>query len=1003
MAVSAKAAIDFESSLAGVAKTTGLAGNAFDKSGSPLAAFGLAMRNLALSIPVNVNDLNRIAEMGGQLGIQVPNLVSFTKTIAALGVATNLSLEEAASGLARFVNIMRTPQDQFERIGSVLVELGNKFAATESEILHFATRIAPVGKAVGATEEEILALATALSSLGIPAERGGTAIQRLFISMAQAVEQGGEDLENFADVAGVSMEVFASIFEAAPAKAFSFFVRGLNDINNSGGSVFGTLRKLGIQEQRTIQVLLASAAGWETIADAIDIANEEGKVGTALQIEAARRYGTTASQIQLLGNSFNDLRLEVGGAVLGSGGLAAAIDVLREFFVIVKDNLPVLANWTRVMAVIAALRIGAGLLQSAGAVAAMAQSFLNLRAGMSGVTRMGAAVKLTMLGINTAMTAGLAIIGILATAWALAAINAAQLRTDARNLRKELEDGADIMLALIELIESDRTGRALGLLGEGVSVFNTERLGILAKLNVSERMIVEHLMGQRDLYKELGLVTEGLDDGAIAAQEHLESLGLIGEKFPGQMRADELAFAFQVLFDVLEQAAPRVGAQLEVTRQELTSFLLDIGRTGEEAQKIVGTAMGIFGLDIKIFEFRQFVASLGQTTDAFDRLGTTGAEAGRVLGAAWEDAVFAMEGAKAPDIIDEFKDAIFDDLKEFNEGIDDQFAAIRESIIEGMPTSADYEQMAALTRKGLAQITAARDRYIEDVGAWIAAQNALQGEMSGTTAAWFESQDWMTKGAFGRLFETDPEAFRAFVNDTNAQFDELETLAGERWGTVFPEAADAGFGAMLAKLTMRTRELNLMGASLTDALIFGLQEQLMGVDEETAAIYLAWLMGIFGDTATMESLGFDSMDPLVTGMVKALGEMAERLGIVIKREAIAIETLMRGAFLAESPSKMTYAIGQDLYKGLEGGFADGISGAKFPLNVILPSRTVSPGPMTLANAMGSGYGGDKPGSWSRVFNLNINQPHVSTLDEEVTRNMGLFRSVVQLVDHGKGK
>lgn len=64
LAVSAKAAIDFESSFAGVRKTV-------DASEGQFAALAQEMRDLSKEIPVNVNELNKLAEIGGQLGIRV--------------------------------------------------------------------------------------------------------------------------------------------------------------------------------------------------------------------------------------------------------------------------------------------------------------------------------------------------------------------------------------------------------------------------------------------------------------------------------------------------------------------------------------------------------------------------------------------------------------------------------------------------------------------------------------------------------------------------------------------------------------------------------------------------------------------------------------------------------------------------------------------------------------------------------------------------------------------
>ena len=329
LALSAKAAIDFESSFAGVRKTV-------EATEPQFTALEGSIRRMATIIPIGVNELNRIAELGGQLGVEVGGLPEFIETIGKIGVTTNLSVEDAALAFARLDNILQLGGKSFDNMGSALVELGNNFAATESEITTFALRIAPIGATIGLTVDEVFALATAFSSVGVPAERGGTAIQKTFIKIADAVKSGGAALEGFAGVAGVTADAFQTLFEEDPARAFQAFIEGLDRINKEGGNVFAVLDQLDLNNQRVIASLLAMANASGVLDDALGSSAEALEDNIALTEEAEKRFETTASKIELAKNQMNELAITVGQKtlpVIGEiadtvGDFAAGLDAL---------------------------------------------------------------------------------------------------------------------------------------------------------------------------------------------------------------------------------------------------------------------------------------------------------------------------------------------------------------------------------------------------------------------------------------------------------------------------------------------------------------------------------------------------------------------------------------------------------------------------------------------------------------------------------------------------
>src|SRR5690606_25734010 len=154
---------------AGVRKTV-------DATEAEFAELEKGIRDMAKEIPAAATEIAAVAEAAGQLGIQKNAILGFTRTMVDLGVATNMTSDQAATALARLANITQMSQQEFDRLGSAIVALGNNLATTESEIVEMGLRIAGAGAQIGLTEAQILGFAAALSSVGIEAEAGGTAI-----------------------------------------------------------------------------------------------------------------------------------------------------------------------------------------------------------------------------------------------------------------------------------------------------------------------------------------------------------------------------------------------------------------------------------------------------------------------------------------------------------------------------------------------------------------------------------------------------------------------------------------------------------------------------------------------------------------------------------------------------------------------------------------------------------------------------------------------------------
>ena len=186
-------AVEYESAFAGVKKTTEATAEEYDALYSDLL-------HISETNPTGFTEAAGIMEMAGQLGVAKEELTGFTESYIKLQETTNILGEDGAEDLARFLNVTEKTSNNIERIGGVIVGLGNNNATTEREILSMATRIGATGDLAGFSAKEILGLSAALSSVGINAEAGGSAAGKLMKKMQLAAEIGGTAQEKIAGI-----------------------------------------------------------------------------------------------------------------------------------------------------------------------------------------------------------------------------------------------------------------------------------------------------------------------------------------------------------------------------------------------------------------------------------------------------------------------------------------------------------------------------------------------------------------------------------------------------------------------------------------------------------------------------------------------------------------------------------------------------------------------------------------------------------------------------------
>ena len=274
----------FEEALVKVGKTANI-------EGDELLQFGEVIKNL--DIPLATKDLLTYGEAAGQLGIKGrAHLTKFIETMARLEKSSDLVGEAAAKSIARVLNVSGESIDTVDRFGSVIVALGNNFAASESEILNHTSEVSRAIAVYEIGSAKSAAFGTTMAALGIRAESGGSVVGRAFNAMNVAINSGGKKLQQLMAITGLTEQQLQRTFKDKADVVFQSFLTGLNKIDQGGGNMIATLEEFGLKGEEVNKTLPVMAKNSLLLAKAMTLASKVVSKAEALTKESYIAFST---------------------------------------------------------------------------------------------------------------------------------------------------------------------------------------------------------------------------------------------------------------------------------------------------------------------------------------------------------------------------------------------------------------------------------------------------------------------------------------------------------------------------------------------------------------------------------------------------------------------------------------------------------------------------------------------------------------------------------------
>ncbi|ENU30771.1 phage tail tape measure protein, TP901 family, core region, partial [Acinetobacter sp. CIP-A165] len=309
LAVPVKIAIDYESAMADVAKVVdGLK----DEAGKITPAY-TAMSNQILEmttrLPMAAKDIAAIVAAGAQSGIAKNELIGFAESAVKMGVAFDITADQAGQSMAEMRAAFKMTQPQVIALADQINYLGNTSPNKADKIMEVVQRIGALGEVGGFASSSIAAMAASLTS--VEPDVAATGIKNIILAMTKGESATKGQVEAFEKLKLKSTDVAKNMQK---------------DAEGTIATVLKAIQKLPKEEQvavtnslfgsEALPVVMQYSQGLDTLTKNLNAVSSASVYAGSMEAEYAARAATTANNIQLAKNQMAALGITIGNVLL---------------------------------------------------------------------------------------------------------------------------------------------------------------------------------------------------------------------------------------------------------------------------------------------------------------------------------------------------------------------------------------------------------------------------------------------------------------------------------------------------------------------------------------------------------------------------------------------------------------------------------------------------------------------------------------------------------------
>ena len=396
LALSINKAQSFETAMSEINKTVNFAAS------DGLSNMRKELQALTLEIPQTFEELAAVTATGGQLGIAEKDLVSFTKTMAKMGVAFDIPAQQAADSMAKIANVFQIPIANIDRLGDAINTLSNNTPATAAQLIDSLQRVGGVAKVFGLSADATLGLTGALIAMGKPAEVASTAVNSLLTTFSTLDNATKSQYIGFEQL-GLNIDEFIKLVKTDGKQAITTYLAAINELDQA--ERIGTNALIVGKEFGDDITMLAGSVGvlennWAMLGETVNTTKD---YFGSMDVEFEKISATSANKMVLFKNNIDGVVASVGDAF---------IPALNELLLNMTPMVATMGTWVAANPELIQqiVVIGGSMLASVVALKLFADGINAIKTTIDGLklayTALATPMGLTIVGLGLLLVAG---------------------------------------------------------------------------------------------------------------------------------------------------------------------------------------------------------------------------------------------------------------------------------------------------------------------------------------------------------------------------------------------------------------------------------------------------------------------------------------------------------------------------------------------------------------------------------------------------------------------